>query len=1727
MPEPRSIESRKVEQNDESTPNVEAHHGVVNVFEQYKQRLEFWIKKHLHKQTQQAEQSGITDVQKQIEAHPATELTQPILVETVPKPEPTLPDQLQSLYKQLVLRLVDRAKNPDAVSEAMTYLRTAAQWQYDFKNISGADYTNVAKRDKQIAALQRAGYVLDPDHSFSKRANLRRPIPFSPTAEDRRNLDHLADRVEQPTELLIVLDGVGLKMQSYLFSKETYQSFEQVCLAADRQRMLLQNLGKDCKWSIVDPKDFSDVVRNLQQPELQRLNDPATYQRFVQFVGEHNIKLVLANITELIAIALDDDTQRVFDALTTGKENQQYGQYRLRSLHTVQTKTDVMPLLTRMAKIGMYISEWDIDSFNTISGGNYERDLAQEEQNTVKFATAIHERFDHLTDSGLLERVSAWHELTGLKVDQANVNRIEYLSPQWDQVIALATMLHECDPRLANRLHLHLVGDIINTPGRLAECLDPQYSAFLGELKSSGVLALGKFELPDFVGYGPAEPALLNCFKDPTLRQQITQPAFVEYAHYLQSSDASFRVTAQSIGSLATTARDGLVPALRALPALGFDFVNHDQITNNSVQLMALCEPARAGILSRENFLLICQRVQILLELSTTSTAIANQRLEFIGQVANQIMSGESKILSFLDDALFNRMTRYYAEVKTAGRTVEEHGDEPLQITDEDLAAIPDYIAATPNATTVPLRQLFAFVRQPEAIAAGRERLRPMRGSTVDQETDFVSLVNISTAEQWQAADEIMRILSTTEIPSAEVMAAINQDMPGFVATVTTFKSLHIVNSLTANESALQICALIPFRKTIEAVLDSNNNNSDASLTRLARMVSGERLALCNTLSPVELRLARTHLIGDDNDVEAAIQRTTEVAICVRDHPDVVVGLTQVLGAHWKVDKTDLLKSLTAEQVKLAGQAEQKARDPNLPPPLNLDALALYLHIEQFNIGSTVELLQQRFGYKITDDEVPAVQVLQGRDPAVLEHITQLINNGYDINIRQILKNISTLDYLLSPEIQTSLQLCREAGVDPQTVNEIANNAQTWFEAGKRPEQLKVFLRLRPIFKDARIGDLQALQPFVTQPELEHYVIAAHQEFGAEFSAYKITALQALFEKQAAVTTVHTRLGVNFAVILENHDLLVVVEELDQQGQLDAITQEMQQGYKLKNYRDLIAWKGLLASENWARYQTLREQYAIPVQVMLDRPQALDAFRMLEPTETNPVTVGREQQLLAAELFALAVTDNGLRIFDQLQPTIIDAQGNAIAPSEYARGFMERYAVQDQGKGIMVLLAAREYHGQAGAELVRDVFAELVRYDQLLAAGSSDRVPVGLRASIGMEYEITTSTAEGYKEAQPKRDFKKDICDLSKLAGIGQGNDAVHEIATRPTDNPRVMLLQMKLLQELGFMDFNFATPGYERGAHGMHLTIGGEHGLRADDQVNFLQNVLTIAGWGGVSGGKDLDYVEKGRGSAVRARDNSTHLVNVFGTTASAVELRALSIDQWEPFERTVLTAHHAAIAIQAVEKYGRVPNASVVDDRVLTIIDAWKQLQVELRQQVEHHNTGFMDDEQNGYLSAAGDWVEVEDFGGKGNRDRFASVLKDAARPTSLDSYALTTRIDPTSLYRGMDTDLANSLSRITNLFMKPSVKTGGDSTNAQASLQVTKLNNQTIEDSAVRASRQSMFDRKFKQRQGYYAIQGASEEMIIHASQRSLLKFNNTMEAVLAAPATASVAEITQAA
>lgn len=435
-----------------------------------------------------------------------------------------------------------------------------------------------------------------------------------------------------------------------------------------------------------------------------------------------------------------------------------------------------------------------------------------------------------------------------------------------------------------------------------------------------------------------------------------------------------------------------------------------------------------------------------------------------------------------------------------------------------------------------------------------------------------------------------------------------------------------------------------------------------------------------------------------------------------------------------------------------------------------------------------------------------------------------------------------------------------------------------------------------------------------------------------------------------------------------------------------------------------------------------------------------------------------------------------------------------------------------------------------------DAFIEkMAKIEKVLDLYSRDNIPSGTKVSFGIEYEVGHSLATEYSKISAFG-YNGDIELVNRSAGISSGGDGVHEIAIRPTDNPYILIAEVKLLQDGGFLDFNFEK--YPSAARGYHLNLGGEGGLAADSSACFLHNAMTMASLTGINAGREV----------LRAKyPVSNSLDKYFAQTrGERVEIKGMATDSFEQFERSILTSYHAGIAIQLFNKYtgyskytrqSELFNNEFIDqlpdyeeeldgflkerkmlaepfssNQERQILFEWLQLEKQITNALREHNESFGDSEFNGYVVLPdGEFVDTaEHIDIARNKKLLGNLDADS------DEFRERFKINENLLFQGQQTDFVNGLVRVNNLFLKAptgkrKTQLDNSSVNAASMLSVMKNEGYKISDDSG-TPQQSIFDRDGKMREGYYYVQGASEEMITHKSQILLNNFNKRMEELL---------------
>ncbi len=446
----------------------------------------------------------------------------------------------------------------------------------------------------------------------------------------------------------------------------------------------------------------------------------------------------------------------------------------------------------------------------------------------------------------------------------------------------------------------------------------------------------------------------------------------------------------------------------------------------------------------------------------------------------------------------------------------------------------------------------------------------------------------------------------------------------------------------------------------------------------------------------------------------------------------------------------------------------------------------------------------------------------------------------------------------------------------------------------------------------------------------------------------------------------------------------------------------------------------------------------------------------------------------------------------------------------------------EKGKNLTALAIAAY-----GLEKPKKFISQMEKFEKILDLYKPENIPEGAHVSMGFEYEVTSSIAEEYNNGSALG-YKNDILLASNSSNIGIGRDALHEIASKPTYNPYMIMAEMKLLQDAEFLDLNHEK--YPKSARGHHLSLVGESGLRVNEDMYFLNNVMTMAQLTGVTTGKNISYT----------KDIHTKSFEYFEDTkeqGSRVELKGMSPDGVEIFEKTIITSHNAGIATQVCNKYINnvldfnnisIPNSS--DDFEKEFLNSgyitkpfetkkerdiaynWIKFKKDTVDSIKEHNESFVSSEFSGsFVNSKGEYIDTsDDISVKRNKKLISNNEDEVNSILESDNFKNKIKLNPADLFHTQNTKFVNSLIEINNIFLKGKIEDNKmSSVNAFSVLSnMKKEGYQTYETGDFR---ESIFDTG-ELRNGYYAIQGASEEMITQKSQILLNRFNSEMARAL---------------
>ncbi|MDP3970807.1 MAG: hypothetical protein Q8P90_03835 [bacterium] len=1760
--------------------------------EEARWRIDYWMQKAEEQHNQLQEDERVIKIQAEIEDK-EWKKNHDFLFETDDSANPELDSPAITNYKKIVndepsgientrrwlnrgaMSVFDRIQNPDKVQTTVRYLEATVQDE-DSQYIYRKKNESIDSLRKRIKVFLAKGYKigdrtdLDDDDIHSIRLDKAKKLHLN--RNSRQNIDRLSSVIEDPAFTLHALRAIGLNVTPRLFQigksyeeHGTMQNLEKMCKAVNGMQDVLIDLGQGISWEQF-PAYNDDVVEIFGKKEIfAKLSDQKIRRSLKEFINKMADKPHFRDIEALIGIVIDDNYIATLQLLSESTKYNMAKSASIRAIHRMGQVGD-LTIMARMQRAGIKLDRHDrgdIVEITEYTNNNEPVELERANEVLKRTKARIGES---LADDNVIFFLQKLRSIVPIKIYPGELDSIAKLYEHEKEVIAFISFLVSINADMAKKVTLRDIENAVTNPENLAKVLNPKYAKFLKILiKSDLRLNLGYDPISEMTSFSSGQINwVYSLFQNEEIREAFFDEPLHEFLNYLNENGIIVRIDRWSshvnflikVGKIA-----GVPKILSALKAHGIEHEDLDGMFYNRNEIFNLCNAESIAALNDPRFEAIKTRLaELQLQPSSTEDIPNNKIFE---QIRNAITALKSPELTeaLLDDNKYEKIKAFIARLAEHGKKlVADSPDEIAKLTDSHVQKLDEFIEFATSSTTVNISDYLIFCNQTAIVKRGLSRYQELH-QTTEIPADIRSLAKIGESESWQV-NELKKLIGEQERTIEEIQAVM-QDFAGFKEFAEYYASITGYNIIDATRNKiLKLSEFVPFRKQITEI------QNDFKLATGKELVSRDILEtsidslqiFCNINSATRQELFK-HFNNRSKSFDEVISSALNFYNEINELPNIIIdAINERFGDDWDAP-LDLssLKSLTEDDYIAILDAFVIFSEKY---EVSFQHLPEFIKLYRGGVLDIIDNAKTSYGYipnmnRHWDDLCRFAE--QNKDNQAWNAFVD-VHERFGISFIAALENPEAVIILSqSTNIPIAIEQLKTAGIQMDEFGDLLNAVSYWEQAGQNPASFNLMLRLKDYFVTLNIYDIRYFSPFKeieNVADVESYVAEITNSNNGKLNPSQIGKIIDTLQHRETVITLLTQYNIDFSDIILGSELKFT-EELLKAGIIEEVTKNKKFKYEF-NINHAYRLKVLTDDQQkWNTIIKLNEKYGIILEDFIINDEVLNMYLLIEPelryAETEPLNI-RDQQILAAGLMSRMIHDERFEPLDDLKITVTTEHGTEVPASAYAKEFLEAYQIGNKGRTILTLLMAREFIVDMPIENVfTNVFEALVNYRKILDSYNDNQIPNGLRASIGMEHEITNSTDVSYRDTVNARGLKFDMQTISKYAGISQGNDAVHEIATRPTNNPYALLLEMKLLQDLEFFDLNFSRHGYEKGAHGYHLTIGGERGIKATPNVHFLQNLLIISGWGGVNAGDSVSYVSRGRtSSAIRERNlYGSNNIQVFANATASTELRSLSIDQWEPFERSIITSHYAAVAIQAMEEFTKITpediykfdnlpatpadlrEALAMNDLLPTdtpppldkvsfeIIHAWLQLNVEIQKIIKDHNENFLNNESYGYENERGVWVEIEEFGGEQNRNRFTAVVSSIDESRSLEDYTSKLTIDPESLYDGTEPEFVNTLIKVNNLFLKPSTKSSSGETvdspreNALAMLDTTKRNGNRIEDAKSGAASQSIFDNNGMTRRGYYNAQGGSERMITHAVQIALLKFNAKMEKLVRKP------------
>ena len=1116
-------------------------------------RVDYWAKKAREKAKEKRDALQAKELEEEVTGEvvdaEGQEVPQPEAVQPLPDAEeqvpkltdadylavandaPSVPRKMSRWASRLTARL-GGGKHPKEVQDAVRYLeKTATMTVNTFilkKNFkSHEDFLAEVERLKEegyfMASYYDEEYLHDEENTG---VNVEKKVPLKVNKKGRKTVDSFAERFPNPTYTLHALRMVGYDIGAYSLSdKKEAPALERLMEMASGNEPLLSKVGELTTWgSFTLGSQWGEEDESgprLDFGSLQQLADLEPMEPFESLVEQLNVSPNIFDAPEIVVALRSGKWEDGIKAI--GREKSSRGAKvsigNIRAWNVIEEKGGAQ-YISNLEEAGITIEYASSYIFDNASQQMRKERSKEGDQEVSRLLELLHRDVgDRLNSPEAIEALATVHTLTGAR---SSINQLFLLDPILqapDDAIAYLGVLAEIDENAVRKVHPSDLAKRLEKKDEFRSLLDPEYISFITYLKSE--LKFTVDESNALAGYRShdGDAMYYELFSNTTLRNALMQESTRTLVDYCREASIKIDTTFNDT-DIRTVVEIASIPhCLETLPMLiplGYSFGAISEMQNIKEWIRAMSKDEVRTRLGDPDVIIANDHLRKMNLTETTQEDARGGARQFIPK-AIRLQNTEGAMDLLNNKEVRDRIVRLRTLATSGSARLFIGGkvEKFLEVEESDIAAAEQFFAQA-EEYSVDIEDLLAYVRSPEAIAVGKQRLVEV-AEAVPTGTRERHLAALGSAEQWEEIKELLsRYFTTNRPPTAEAIMQISANPDGFKDLVEFCRVNRIIKY--SNPGFIAVAArFIDYSGTIKKI-----HQATAGIKHFDWLgfdsLDTEKLARVAEMGDAQFNEAIPHCAGSYTTINQVI----ESIIAYDNNHDRIEGalplLEERIGPDWKIprDMEDL--------ALLAGENGGKILDTLAVISDRFEGVyfslndiktvhrMLEVHADELVLAAAEHDFD--FSYQYADQVIAFAK--KDKDGQLFDIFVDL-HERYGVTAWGAMFNPELLArFSRSAEVQSAMSKIDAAGVK---IAVHLTDIDRWEEAAKYPDALDMALRLTSYLDYSGVlpADVPLFQPYVGEPEFESFIGELNEQGGFTLRVSELDVVHGLMDQREAI----------------------------------------------------------------------------------------------------------------------------------------------------------------------------------------------------------------------------------------------------------------------------------------------------------------------------------------------------------------------------------------------------------------------------------------------------------------------------------------------------------------------------------------------------------------------------------------------------------------------------------